>query len=119
MTEGRFEGSGAAGESGGEAFDYSALLDDLRCHSSEWLEDRRVWLVREQRRLHLEELAVLSVLDERVSDPDAAFAWGPVLALPTEMPGLAARLVEASAGSRSQRWLPSESRSMPGYSMRS
>ena len=67
MPEARFDASGAAPgeEPGGEEFDYSALLDDLRCHSSGWLEDRRVWLVREQRRLHLEELAVLSVLDER------------------------------------------------------
>jgi hypothetical protein len=46
-------------------FDYSAVLDDLRCHSSEWLEARRDWLVREQRRLRVEELAVLAVLDER------------------------------------------------------
>ena len=67
MTDRRCDASGTAPgeEPGGEAFDYSALLDELRCHSSEWLEDRRVWLVREQRRLHLEELAVLSVLDER------------------------------------------------------
>ena len=65
MTERRFDASDATGEPGGDGFDYSALLDDLRCHTSEWLEDRRVWLVREQRRLHLEELAVLSVLDER------------------------------------------------------
>jgi hypothetical protein len=46
-------------------FDFSGLLDDLRCRTSEWLEERRGWLVREQRRLRVEELAVLAVLDER------------------------------------------------------
>jgi len=45
--------------------DYADLLDELRCHTTGWLEARRVWLVREQRRLHVEELAVLRVLDER------------------------------------------------------
>jgi hypothetical protein len=49
----------------GPEFDYSALLHDLRCRETDWLEERRSWLVREQRRLHVEELAVLSVLDER------------------------------------------------------
>ena len=46
-------------------FDYAGLLDELRCHTTGWLEARRGWLVREQRRLHVEELAVLRVLDER------------------------------------------------------
>ncbi|MFA5885609.1 MAG: hypothetical protein WDA60_17295 [Acidimicrobiia bacterium] len=56
MSEHAFDSSG---------FDYSGLLDELRCHTTEWLEGRRGWLVREQRRLHVEELAVLRVLDER------------------------------------------------------
>jgi hypothetical protein len=46
-------------------FDYSGLLDELRCHTTGWLEARREWVVGEQRRLHVEELAVLRVLDER------------------------------------------------------
>ena len=46
-------------------FDYSGLLDELRGHTTGWLEARREWVVREQRRLHVEELAVLRVLDER------------------------------------------------------
>jgi len=55
-------------------FDYSGRLDELRCHTSEWLEARRVELVAEQRRLRVEELAVVAVLDERgaVSDATAA-----------------------------------------------
>ncbi|MFA5884586.1 MAG: DUF222 domain-containing protein [Acidimicrobiia bacterium] len=55
-------------------FDYSDLLNDLRCRETSWLEERRGWLVREQRRLHVEELAVLAVLDERgrVDDTQAA-----------------------------------------------
>ena len=48
-----------------QRFDYGGLLDELRCHTTEWLQGRRGWLVREQRRLHVEELAVLRVLDER------------------------------------------------------
>jgi hypothetical protein len=55
-----------------DGFDYSDLLDDLRCRTSEWLEDRRGWLVREQRRLRVEELAVLAVLDERGQVDDSA-----------------------------------------------
>jgi hypothetical protein len=54
--------------------DWSGLLDDLRCHTSEWLEERRGWLVTEQRRLRIEELAVLAVLDERVRVDDSQAA---------------------------------------------
>src|SRR5262245_53917335 len=55
-------------------FDYGDRLDELRCHSSEWLSARRSELVAEQRRLRVEELAVVAVLDERgaVSDATAA-----------------------------------------------
>ena len=40
-------------------------LDALRCHETSWLRARRAELIAEQRRLHVEELAVLRVLDER------------------------------------------------------
>ena len=57
---------GADGAGGaGAPVDYGALCDELRCHTSERLEVRRAWLVREQRRLRVEELAVVRVLDER------------------------------------------------------
>src|SRR5262249_13193869 len=46
-------------------FDYSELVNELRCHTTDWLWSRRVELVREQRRRHVEELAVTTVLDER------------------------------------------------------
>jgi hypothetical protein len=46
-------------------FDVSEQLDGLRCRPTEWLVARRDELVREQRRLHVEELTVTRVLDER------------------------------------------------------
>jgi hypothetical protein len=46
-------------------FDINDHLDGLRCRETAWLRSRRDELVREQRRLHVEELAVLRVLDER------------------------------------------------------
>jgi hypothetical protein len=46
-------------------FDYSLRLDELRTHSTEWLQSRREELVAQQRRLRVEELAVVAVLDER------------------------------------------------------
>src|SRR5690242_17084017 len=46
-------------------FDFRELVDELACHTTEWLERRRSDLVREQRRLHVEELAVTRVLDDR------------------------------------------------------
>ena len=55
-------------------FDYSARLDQLRCHSTEWLAGRRAELVAEQRRLRVEELAVVAVLDERGAVDDAVAA---------------------------------------------
>jgi hypothetical protein len=54
-------------------FDLGAQLDDLRCRPTGWLRARREELVREQRRLRVEELAVTRVLDERGRlDPDVA-----------------------------------------------
>jgi predicted DNA-binding protein (UPF0251 family) len=46
-------------------FDIAEHLDGLRCRETDWLRAHRAALVREQRRLHVEELAVLRVLDER------------------------------------------------------
>src|SRR5207245_7067846 len=46
-------------------FDYRGRLDELRCRTTEWLVERREVLVREQRRLRVEELAVVAVLGER------------------------------------------------------
>src|SRR5919201_822463 len=46
-------------------FDVRVHLDGLRCRPTAWLRARRDELVREQRRLHVEELAVTAVLDER------------------------------------------------------
>src|SRR5438105_13304822 len=45
-------------------FDYRGRLDELRCRPTDWLVERRDALVREQRRLRVEELAVTAVLDE-------------------------------------------------------
>jgi hypothetical protein len=55
-------------------FDYGDRLDELRCRSTEWLLARRVELVAEQRRLRVEELAVVAVLDERGAVDDAMAA---------------------------------------------
>ena len=46
-------------------FDYRDQLDELRCRPNEWLRARRLELVREERRLRVERLAVTRVLDER------------------------------------------------------
>ena len=56
------------------SLDYGEMLDALRCHSSEWLENARVEALREQRWWHLRELAITCVLDERgrVDDAQAA-----------------------------------------------
>jgi hypothetical protein len=54
-------------------FDVADHLDQLRCRETGWLHARRDELVREQRRLHVEELAVTKVLDERRAlGPDLA-----------------------------------------------
>jgi hypothetical protein len=46
-------------------FDIGEHLDGLRCRPTHWLAERRDEVVREQRRLHVEELALTRVLDER------------------------------------------------------
>jgi hypothetical protein len=46
-------------------YDVVSALDELRTHSTDWLVAEREQLVREQRRLHIKELAVITVLDER------------------------------------------------------
>jgi hypothetical protein len=54
-------------------FDVTERLDELRCRPTAWLRARREELVREQRRLRVEELAVTRVLDERSAlGPDVA-----------------------------------------------
>ncbi len=58
-------------------FEIGDRLDDLRCRETDWLQCRRSELVREQRRLRVEELAVTRVLDERDAlDPAVAGADG-------------------------------------------
>jgi hypothetical protein len=52
-------------------FEIAERLDELRCRETWWLRARRAELVREQRRLHVEELAVTRVLDERDALDDA------------------------------------------------
>jgi hypothetical protein len=49
----------------GDGADYGLLVDAMRCRPTDWLAERRAVLVRAQRRLHLEALAVTRVLDER------------------------------------------------------
>ena len=44
---------------------FDALVDELRTHSTEWLESRRREVIGAQRELHAEELAIVRVLDER------------------------------------------------------
>jgi hypothetical protein len=46
-------------------FDWREETGELRRHSTEWLRAERDRVVREQRRLHMRELAVTRVLDER------------------------------------------------------
>jgi uncharacterized protein DUF222/HNH endonuclease len=55
-------------------FDVSDHLHELRRRPTDWLADRREELVREQRRLRVEELAVVRVLDERGALDDAMAA---------------------------------------------
>jgi len=50
---------------GDEKFDFSARVDALRCHSTEWLKTRVEECRREQQRWWLEELAATRVLDDR------------------------------------------------------
>jgi hypothetical protein len=44
---------------------FDALVDEMRAHTTGWLEARRAEVVLEIRRLQSEEHAVLLVLDER------------------------------------------------------
>ena len=44
---------------------FDVLVDEMRTHSSEWLESRRREVIGAQRELHTEELAIVRVLDER------------------------------------------------------
>jgi len=71
MVEHMFD-SGIGGPDGG--FDFGVLVDELRCRPTVWLEAERVHLVRAQRRLRVEELAVTRVLDDRGALDDAVAA---------------------------------------------
>jgi hypothetical protein len=44
---------------------FDGLVDELRTHSTGWLESRRRKVIGKQRELHAEELAIVRVLDER------------------------------------------------------
>jgi hypothetical protein len=57
-----------------QPFAYSSLVDDYRCHTTEWVWTERERVVREQRRLHLRELALTRVLDERGGVDDSLAA---------------------------------------------
>ena len=46
-------------------FDLTGCLDELRSHSTAWLESRRREVIGVVRRLQSEELAIVRVLDER------------------------------------------------------
>jgi hypothetical protein len=48
-----------------ETFDFSARVDALRCHSTDWLKASLAEARREQQRWWLEELALTRVLDDR------------------------------------------------------
>jgi hypothetical protein len=56
------------------AFDDRERVAELACRPTAWLVARRAELVREQRRLRIEELAVTAVLDERGALDDATAA---------------------------------------------
>jgi len=55
-------------------FDYRERVAQLACRPTAWLLERRAELVREQRRLRVEELAVTAVLDERGALDEATAA---------------------------------------------
>jgi hypothetical protein len=55
-------------------FGYRGRVAELACRPTAWLLERRSELVREQRRLRIEELAVTAVLDERGALDDATAA---------------------------------------------
>jgi len=57
-------------------FDVREELDGLRRRETEWLLARHAELLRVQRQAHLEDLAVVRVLDERVALSDAAARSG-------------------------------------------
>jgi len=55
-----------------DGFDIAEELDDLRCHSTEWLRGELERVVVEGRRLKVRELAVTKVLDERATRTNEA-----------------------------------------------
>jgi hypothetical protein len=67
MIEHPFESSESADRThtAGGGLDYGLLVDEFRCHTTQWLASAREEAVREQRRWRLRELAIIRVLDER------------------------------------------------------
>jgi len=57
-----------------DVFDLTETLDDLRCRPLAWLHAERIRLRDERRRLHLRELAVTRILDERGAIDDTLAA---------------------------------------------
>src|SRR4051812_5308984 len=55
---------------------FDVLVDELRTHSTEWLESRRREVIGAQRELHAEELAIVRVLDERGRIDSTMGAYG-------------------------------------------
>ncbi len=55
----------------GPAIDYSALVDEMCCHTTDWLRTAREDAVREQRRWRMRELAITRVLDARGAIDDS------------------------------------------------
>src|SRR4029453_12960927 len=62
------------GPMGERTFDYTELVDALRCHTTDWLTGAREEAVREQRRWRVRELAIIRVLDERGAVDDSLAA---------------------------------------------
>src|ERR1700687_150210 len=72
-----------------------ACLHELRCRPTVWLVARREELVREQRRLRVEELAVTRVLDERGALDNAIAARDGVSERTVRETGETARALES------------------------
>ncbi|MBM3693824.1 MAG: hypothetical protein FJW77_11135 [Actinobacteria bacterium] len=56
------------------AADYPALVDEFRCHTTDWIHTERDRVVRHQRALRIRELALTRVLDERGAIDDTLAA---------------------------------------------
>src|SRR5580765_5886851 len=79
---------------GERTFDYSELVDQLRCHTTEWLEAARVEAVRERRRWRIRELAIVLVLAERGEVDDSVAGDDGVSVRDVREPRETARLLD-------------------------